>query len=75
VLEDLVSVQVVHAARLAKGAAAVVVELLQIVNERLGTSEYFALNVFLCDGEHVFLNYTTRGRGVEALGSLDEVEP
>jgi predicted dithiol-disulfide oxidoreductase (DUF899 family) len=36
----------------------------------LGTTEYFALNVFLRDGERVFLTYTTRGRGVEALGSV-----
>jgi predicted dithiol-disulfide oxidoreductase (DUF899 family) len=36
----------------------------------LGTSEYFALNVFLRDGDPVFLTYTTTGRGVEALGSV-----
>jgi len=36
----------------------------------LGTSEYFALNVFLRDEDRVFLTYTTRGRGVEALGSV-----
>lgn len=36
----------------------------------LGTSEYFALNVFLRDGERTFLTYTTTGRGVEALGSV-----
>ena len=36
----------------------------------LGTSEYFALNVFLRDGDRVFLTYTTTGRGVEALGSV-----
>jgi predicted dithiol-disulfide oxidoreductase (DUF899 family) len=35
-----------------------------------GTSEYFALDVFLRDGERVFLTYSTRGRGVEALGSV-----
>ena len=35
-----------------------------------GTSEYFALQVFLRDGERVFLTYETRGRGVEALGSV-----
>jgi predicted dithiol-disulfide oxidoreductase (DUF899 family) len=37
---------------------------------QLGTSEYFALNVFLRDGERVFLTYATTGRGVEALGSV-----
>jgi predicted dithiol-disulfide oxidoreductase (DUF899 family) len=36
----------------------------------LGTSEYFALNVFLRDGDRAFLTYTTTGRGVEALGSV-----
>jgi predicted dithiol-disulfide oxidoreductase (DUF899 family) len=36
----------------------------------LGTSEYFALNVFLRDGDRVFLTYTTTGSGVEALGSV-----
>ena len=35
-----------------------------------GTSEYFALQVFLRDGDRVFLSYETRGRGVEALGSV-----
>jgi predicted dithiol-disulfide oxidoreductase (DUF899 family) len=35
-----------------------------------GTSEYFSLDVFLRDGERVFLTYATRGRGVEALGSI-----
>lgn len=35
-----------------------------------GTTEYFALDVFLRDGERVFLTYETRGRGVEALGSV-----
>jgi predicted dithiol-disulfide oxidoreductase (DUF899 family) len=35
-----------------------------------GTSDYFALQVFLRDGERVFLTYETRGRGVEALGSV-----
>ncbi len=35
-----------------------------------GTSEYFALDVFLRDGERVFLTYATTGRGVEALGSV-----
>ena len=35
-----------------------------------GTSEYFALDVFLRDGERVFLTYLTTGRGVEALGSV-----
>jgi predicted dithiol-disulfide oxidoreductase (DUF899 family) len=35
-----------------------------------GTTEYFALHVFLRDGDRVFLTYETRGRGVEALGSV-----
>jgi len=35
-----------------------------------GTSEYFALQVFLRDDDRVFLTYETRGRGVEALGSV-----
>jgi predicted dithiol-disulfide oxidoreductase (DUF899 family) len=35
-----------------------------------GTSEYFALDVFVRDRERVFLTYATTGRGVEALGSL-----
>jgi predicted dithiol-disulfide oxidoreductase (DUF899 family) len=35
-----------------------------------GTSEYFSLDVYLRDGERVFLSYATRGRGVEALGSV-----
>jgi predicted dithiol-disulfide oxidoreductase (DUF899 family) len=35
-----------------------------------GTSEYFALQVFVRDGDCVFLTYETRGRGVEALGSV-----
>jgi predicted dithiol-disulfide oxidoreductase (DUF899 family) len=35
-----------------------------------GTSEYFALDVFLRDDERVFLTYMTRSRGVEALGSV-----
>ncbi len=35
-----------------------------------GTTEYFALDVFLRDGDRAFLTYETRGRGVEALGSL-----
>jgi predicted dithiol-disulfide oxidoreductase (DUF899 family) len=35
-----------------------------------GTTEYFSLDVFLRDGERVFLTYATRGRGVEALGSV-----
>jgi predicted dithiol-disulfide oxidoreductase (DUF899 family) len=38
--------------------------------EACGTSEYFALQVFLRDGDRVFLTYETRGRGVEALGSV-----
>jgi predicted dithiol-disulfide oxidoreductase (DUF899 family) len=35
-----------------------------------GTTEYFSLDVFLRDGERVFLTYATTGRGVEALGSV-----
>lgn len=35
-----------------------------------GTSEYFKLDVYLRDGERVFLTYETTGRGVEALGSI-----
>ncbi len=35
-----------------------------------GTTEYFSLDVYLRDGERVFLSYETRGRGVEALGSV-----
>ncbi|MBA2326902.1 MAG: DUF899 domain-containing protein [Actinobacteria bacterium] len=35
-----------------------------------GTTEFFALDVFVRDGERVFLTYATTGRGVEALGSV-----
>lgn len=35
-----------------------------------GTTEYFALDVFLRDGDRAFLTYVTRERGVEALGSV-----
>ena len=35
-----------------------------------GTTEYFSLDVYLRDGERVFLTYATAGRGVEALGSV-----
>ena len=38
--------------------------------EACGTSDYFALQVFVRDGDRVFLTYETRGRGVEALGSV-----
>jgi predicted dithiol-disulfide oxidoreductase (DUF899 family) len=38
--------------------------------EARGTSEYFSLDVYLRDGDRVFLTYATRGRGVEALGSV-----
>jgi predicted dithiol-disulfide oxidoreductase (DUF899 family) len=38
--------------------------------EKCGTTEYFALDVFLRDGDRVFLTYATTGRGVEALGSV-----
>ena len=34
-----------------------------------GTRDYFALQVFLRDGDRTFLTYETRSRGVEALGS------
>ena len=34
------------------------------------TTEYFALDVFLRDGDRVFLTYMTRDRGVEALGTV-----
>ncbi len=37
--------------------------------EACGTRNYFALDVFLRDGDRVFLTYATRSRGVEALGS------
>ncbi|HEX5928074.1 MAG TPA: DUF899 domain-containing protein [Solirubrobacterales bacterium] len=35
-----------------------------------GTTEYFSLDVYLRDGERVFLAYETRSRGVEELGSV-----
>jgi predicted dithiol-disulfide oxidoreductase (DUF899 family) len=35
-----------------------------------GTEEYFKLQVFLRDGDDVYLTYETTGRGVEALGSV-----
>lgn len=35
-----------------------------------GTTEYFKLDVYLRDGDRVFLTYETRSRGVEALGSV-----
>jgi predicted dithiol-disulfide oxidoreductase (DUF899 family) len=35
-----------------------------------GTTEYFALDVFLRDENRVFLTYMTRGRGVEAIGPV-----
>ncbi len=38
--------------------------------EACGTTEYFALDVFVRDGDRVFLTYATTGRGVEALGSV-----
>jgi predicted dithiol-disulfide oxidoreductase (DUF899 family) len=38
--------------------------------EMRGTSSYFKLDVYLRDGERVFLTYETRSRGVEALGSV-----
>lgn len=38
--------------------------------EACGTTEYFALDVFVRDGDRVFLTYATTSRGVEALGSV-----
>ena len=38
--------------------------------EMRGTTEYFSLDVYLRDGDRAFLTYETRGRGVEALGSV-----
>ena len=35
-----------------------------------GTTEYFKLDVYLREGDRVFLTYSTQGRGVEALGSV-----
>jgi predicted dithiol-disulfide oxidoreductase (DUF899 family) len=34
------------------------------------TTEWFSLDVFIRDGDRVFLTYATRGRGVEALGPI-----
>jgi predicted dithiol-disulfide oxidoreductase (DUF899 family) len=34
------------------------------------TTEYFSLDVYLREGQRVFLAYETRGRGVEELGSV-----
>lgn len=34
------------------------------------TDEYFALDVYLRDGDRTFLTYSSTGRGVEALGSV-----
>jgi len=38
--------------------------------EACGTTEYFAFQVYLRDGDQAFETYETRGRGVEALGSV-----
>jgi predicted dithiol-disulfide oxidoreductase (DUF899 family) len=38
--------------------------------EACGTAEYFKLQVFVREGERIFLTYETNGRGVEALGSV-----
>jgi predicted dithiol-disulfide oxidoreductase (DUF899 family) len=38
--------------------------------EMRGTTEYFSLDVYLRDGDRAFLTYETRGRGVEALGTV-----
>jgi predicted dithiol-disulfide oxidoreductase (DUF899 family) len=35
-----------------------------------GTTESFSLDVYLREGDQVFLTYATTGRGVEALGSV-----
>ena len=35
-----------------------------------GTTEYFSLDVYVREGDRVFLTYETRSRGVEALGSV-----
>lgn len=35
-----------------------------------GTIEYFSLDVYLRDGDRVFLTYEIRSRGVETLGSV-----
>jgi predicted dithiol-disulfide oxidoreductase (DUF899 family) len=35
-----------------------------------GTTEYFKLDVYVRDGDRIFLTYSTTGRGVEALGSV-----
>jgi predicted dithiol-disulfide oxidoreductase (DUF899 family) len=42
----------------------------QAFQEACGTTEYFALDVFLRDDDRVFLTYATTARGVEALGSV-----
>jgi predicted dithiol-disulfide oxidoreductase (DUF899 family) len=38
--------------------------------EAYGTTEYFAFDVFLRDGDRVFHTYRTGGRGVEAIGPV-----
>jgi predicted dithiol-disulfide oxidoreductase (DUF899 family) len=38
--------------------------------EACGTTEYFKLQVFVREGERIFLTYETTSRGVEALGSV-----
>jgi predicted dithiol-disulfide oxidoreductase (DUF899 family) len=35
-----------------------------------GTTEYFKLDVYLRDGDRVFLAYSTQSRGVETLGTV-----
>jgi predicted dithiol-disulfide oxidoreductase (DUF899 family) len=35
-----------------------------------GTTEYFKLDVYVREGDRVFLTYSTSSRGVEALGSV-----
>lgn len=38
--------------------------------EARDTTDWFKLDAYLRDGDRVFLTYETRGRGVEALGSI-----
>jgi predicted dithiol-disulfide oxidoreductase (DUF899 family) len=35
-----------------------------------GTTEYFKLDIYIRDGDRVYLTYSTTARGVEALGSV-----
>jgi predicted dithiol-disulfide oxidoreductase (DUF899 family) len=38
--------------------------------EAYGTTEYFAFDVFIRDGDRAFQTYRTTGRGVESVGSV-----